>query len=51
MVALTTSLPEFKKRISLGQEKHARFAAELYNQDNRKTISLTDREMLIVHKK
>jgi DNA-directed RNA polymerase subunit RPC12/RpoP len=44
-------LPEFKKCISLGQEKHARFAAELYNQGNRKTISLTDREMLIVHKK
>jgi hypothetical protein len=44
-------LAEFKKRISLGQEKHARFAAELYNHGNRKTVSLTDREMLIVHKK
>jgi hypothetical protein len=44
-------LVEFKKRISLGQEKHARFAAELYNYGNRKTVSLTDREMLIVHKK
>jgi DNA-directed RNA polymerase subunit RPC12/RpoP len=44
-------LPDFKKRIDLFTPKDGRLTAELYNQGNRKTISLTEREMLIVPKK
>ncbi|HEX7033337.1 MAG TPA: hypothetical protein VF172_10085, partial [Nitrososphaera sp.] len=43
-------LPEFKKRISLGQEKHGRLTAELYNQGSVKSVSLTERELKIVTK-
>ncbi|HEX7033767.1 MAG TPA: hypothetical protein VF172_12285 [Nitrososphaera sp.] len=43
-------IPEFKKRINLVQD-HGRIAAELYNQEERKTISLTKRELLIVSRK
>jgi len=44
-------LPDFKKRIELFTPKDGRLAAELYNQGHRKTISLTEREMLVVPKK
>lgn len=43
-------IPEFKKRINL-MEDYDRIAAELYNQGERKKISLTKRELLIVSKK
>jgi hypothetical protein len=44
-------LPEFKKRINLlGTAKNGRFAAELYNQGQRKTVTLTGRELKIVAK-
>lgn len=43
-------LPDFKKRIDLFTPKQGRMAAELYNHGNRKTISLIEREMLIVTK-
>jgi hypothetical protein len=41
-------LPEFKKRINLGNYRHGRLTADLYNQGNRKSISLTDRELKTV---
>ena len=43
-------LPDFKKRINLTNTKDGRIAAELYNQGNRKTISLTRREMEVITK-
>ena len=44
-------LPEFQKRINLlGTAKNGRFAAELYNQGQRKTVTLTGRELKIVAK-
>ncbi len=44
-------LPDFKKRIDLFTPKQGRMAAELYNQGNRKTISLTEHELKMVPKR
>jgi hypothetical protein len=41
-------LPEFKKRINLGHEKHGRLNAELYNQGSSENVSLTEEELKIV---
>jgi hypothetical protein len=44
-------MPEFKKRINLDQARHGRLNTELYNQGNRRTISLTERELKIIPKR
>ncbi len=41
-------LPEFEKRIDLKSEMGGRLTAELYNRGQRKTVSLTQRELKIV---
>jgi hypothetical protein len=44
-------LPEFRKRINLEKNRNGRLTVELYNQGNRKTISLTGRELKIIPKR
>jgi hypothetical protein len=44
-------LPEIEKRINFTNVKHGRLAAELYNQGNRDTISLTERELKLIPKR
>lgn len=44
-------LPEFKKHINLVNGNYGRFTAELYNQGQRKTVSLAERELKIIPKK
>jgi hypothetical protein len=42
-------LSEFKKHINLVNEKDGRITAELNNQGSRKTVSLTEQDLKIVH--
>ena len=44
-------LPEFRKRIELTNRKDGRITAELYNQGNQKTVSLSGRELKIIPKR